>query len=293
MSISVEGQKCPVCKGYMFDDDDIVFCPVCGAPSHKECYNAVGHCPLEEYHGTELEYKPPIKTEEETQEVPPEKEQKANPFNNMGSGFANTPFGVRFTEIDLLGGFKETDRIDGVSAAEMRDVVGANTAYYIPTFFKMNNRKKTSWNWAAFLFPQGFFFFRKALKPGFLAFLLAVCSTVLFNFPLLCITISENMNYNEMLNAMQVIFNDPQKLLYCGVATILGIVISLVSRIVFGLYGNWIYKNECFEKIKKLRESDAEDKPLLLKMKGGINPFLGLFGIVGVNWLASLLLSIL
>ena len=290
MSISVEGEKCPVCKGYMFDDDDIVFCPVCGAPSHRDCYNSIGHCPLEEYHGTELEYKKPQK--EEIKQEEPKKEEPRVKFGE-NTGFENTPFGIRFGEIDLLGGINANDQIDGILATEMKDVVGVNTQYYIPKFFGLNKQKKTSWNWAAFLFPQGFFFFRKALKAGFLAFLLQVAATVLLNFPLLYITVSENMDYNAMLNAMQVILKDPQKLLYCTIATILGLIISLAARIIFGLYGNWIYRSECFEKIKKIKESDQEDKPLLLKVKGGVNPFLGLFGIVGVNWLASILLTLL
>jgi len=46
MSLSVEGQKCPVCKSYMFDDEEIVFCPVCGVPTHKECYDKIKKCPL-------------------------------------------------------------------------------------------------------------------------------------------------------------------------------------------------------------------------------------------------------
>ena len=291
MSISVEGQKCPVCKGYMFDDDDIVFCPVCGAPSHRECYTAVGHCPLEEYHGTEMEYKPPI-AKENAEEIP-QQEPQNEPFNPQNKGFENTPFGIRFTQIDLLGGFNPKDQIDGVTAEEMRDVVGANTGYYIPKFFSLNKQKKTSWNWASFLFPHGFFFFRKAVKPGILAFLLQVTATVLLNFPLLYITVTENMDTTAMMNAIQVILNDPQKFFYCFITTVLGVIISLASRIVFGLYGNWIYRNECFDKIKKIKESDEEDKPLLLKLKGGINPFFGLFGIMGVNWLAGILFTFL
>ena len=35
MGISVEGQKCPICDAYLFDNDDLVFCPECGTPSQK------------------------------------------------------------------------------------------------------------------------------------------------------------------------------------------------------------------------------------------------------------------
>ena len=34
----------------------MVYCPVCGAPHHRECYKNLGHCALEELHGTENEY---------------------------------------------------------------------------------------------------------------------------------------------------------------------------------------------------------------------------------------------
>lgn len=56
MSLDVKGQKCVVCKAYLFPEDDIVYCPECGAPHHRECYNSIGHCGLQEFHGTDNEY---------------------------------------------------------------------------------------------------------------------------------------------------------------------------------------------------------------------------------------------
>ena len=56
MGIDFEGKKCVVCSAYLFPEDDVVFCPTCGAPHHRECYKNLGHCGLEELHGTENEY---------------------------------------------------------------------------------------------------------------------------------------------------------------------------------------------------------------------------------------------
>ena len=56
MSLNEKGLSCAGCKAYLFEEDDIVYCPVCGAPHHRECYNRTGHCALEELHGTENEY---------------------------------------------------------------------------------------------------------------------------------------------------------------------------------------------------------------------------------------------
>ena len=53
MSADLKGKTCGVCHAYLFPEDDVVFCPVCGAPHHRECYNKIGHCALEEAHGTE------------------------------------------------------------------------------------------------------------------------------------------------------------------------------------------------------------------------------------------------
>ena len=42
MSISIEGEKCPVCGAYLFDEDDVVFCPECGAKQASS--NACSNC---------------------------------------------------------------------------------------------------------------------------------------------------------------------------------------------------------------------------------------------------------
>lgn len=304
MSISVEGQKCPVCKGYMFDDEDIVFCPVCGVPTHRECYNFVGKCPLEEYHGTDMQYSPP-ELKEETKEEP-QKTEKFNEnekinfseteaeFHSPFAGANGTPF-AHFTVngFDPYGGINKDDRIDGVTAEEMKNTVVANTQYYLPKFFSLNKQKKTSWNWAAFLIPQSFFFYRRCHKTGVLAFLLMVAAEALMNFPMVYLTISENMTRQEIFNAFSVIFEDPQKLTFSFIATFLGLIISLVCRIIFGLYGNWIYKTHVFETVKKARENEEIEPALYIKLKGGANPFLGLFGLFGVNWIVSILFTLL
>ena len=53
MSLNDKGSSCVRCHAYIFPEDDIVYCPICGAPHHRECYNTLGHCALEELHGTE------------------------------------------------------------------------------------------------------------------------------------------------------------------------------------------------------------------------------------------------
>ena len=36
------GKPCPVCSRTFREEDDIVVCPKCGAPYHRECYEEKG-----------------------------------------------------------------------------------------------------------------------------------------------------------------------------------------------------------------------------------------------------------
>ena len=44
------GINCPVCSVGFKEDDDIVVCPKCGAPYHRECYAQKGKCIFPELH---------------------------------------------------------------------------------------------------------------------------------------------------------------------------------------------------------------------------------------------------
>lgn len=44
------GKKCPVCSKNFHEDDDIVVCPECGAPYHRECYKEKGKCIFTDLH---------------------------------------------------------------------------------------------------------------------------------------------------------------------------------------------------------------------------------------------------
>lgn len=47
------GIKCPVCDKPFQPGDDIVVCPQCGAPYHRECYQQEGKCKFDDLHAEE------------------------------------------------------------------------------------------------------------------------------------------------------------------------------------------------------------------------------------------------
>lgn len=47
-----DGKLCPVCLKRFQENDDIIVCPECGTPHHRECYFEKSRCALEDLHGS-------------------------------------------------------------------------------------------------------------------------------------------------------------------------------------------------------------------------------------------------
>lgn len=53
-----KGNRCPVCEQVFKENDDIVVCPDCGTPYHRECWKKVGVCVHQADHAAGYEWKP-------------------------------------------------------------------------------------------------------------------------------------------------------------------------------------------------------------------------------------------
>ena len=73
------GCKCPICQQPFQQNDDIVVCPECGAPYHRECYQAHGHCVFEEKHGSDFVWKPDPVSEQAAQSEQAESSRYRDP----------------------------------------------------------------------------------------------------------------------------------------------------------------------------------------------------------------------
>lgn len=376
MSVSVEGEKCPVCHSYMFDDEDIVFCPICGAPHHRECYKSIGHCALEKYHGTDMEYKRPEKSNSDTNVNGAENQNftaqnenhtenpnntgnpadNQNPYNNPynqnnynnnynnsnnnngnPNGNPNIPFenpffgnnfgngnngsnenngnnGGNFNEnyngnynnrnfpggmpygftapfaVDPLGGVDKNAKTEGVTAEELKNVVGVNSQRYIPKFFKLNKKNRFSWNWAAFLFPQCWFFLRKMYGMGSIFFSLITACGVLSISPMMLISGNEYKNYYQLGGAMLEIF---QKYHSVVILVSIGAFVSLLTRVFAALFGDYIYKKRSVKTAKTIKEQPIEEQKLLYLKQGGINIFLGVLALFAVNWIEAIIMAMI
>lgn len=213
-------QKCQICNAKLLEGDDVVICPECGAPYHRECYKSSGHCAYEDKHAEGFEFKlekvkgeksgdkictrcgsenptdatncqicgyPTLQNKKEGREYHKKVDSLDDDNGNFPFKNINFPGGPKIHIIganyDSLGGVPKDSKIDGESAADVATVIGQNTAYYMPRFKEMSERnKKASWNWTAFIIPQFWFFLRKCYLQGIAALLINIALQLVVNF---------------------------------------------------------------------------------------------------------------
>ena len=307
MSLNTEGVSCVRCHAYLFPEDDIVYCPVCGAPHHRECYNQLGHCALEEFHGTDRQYdKVKAREEEQAAAEMPNTGENAEGLITCQMCHEKYDFalnacpkcgapniakaGGSFVNFDFLGGVPaDYDIGDGITADEAKRFVAANTPRYIPKFAVLNAKNKLSWNWLAFLFPCGWMLSRKMYKNGVIAGLLTVISS-LFYLPFMNAINNLGTTPGEtQAQIMQSIYEHLPKMGAAVIAGLLaGFVLNIAVRILSALFGDYLYKQYAISSIKTIR-AESEDMDYDYRKKGGVNIFLFLLGTMAVQYLPALI----
>ena len=308
MNNDARSKQCQICHAYLFEDnDDIVVCPECGAPHHRDCWQTVGKCGLEHLHGTAEQYNPVVQNsndEEDAKEVKTcakcgETTNNSNsrfcphcghPFGNGSDVFAQ--FGMPII-IDPLGGIHPETEIDGIKAKTMAKFVGMSTNRFIPRFVRMSKDSKTSWNWAAFFFPAAWSFSKKMDVSGIMYLILAVASKLCyipFNAQVELLGNTTNMTYQAIADLVAANIGNfsAMSVLLCFI----GALLSLIPRLYCGLRGEWTYKTHCVDRIKKIEKGeigkDLERDEAFLKY-GGVGTFRMLLGLLAESYLPTLL----
>lgn len=317
MSEDTKNKQCQICKGYLFEEDDVVVCPHCGAPHHRDCWNTVGHCGVEDFHGTDKQYdKTNLASDKQSEsntddnsthtcprcrrmshakgaEFCPYCGQPYDTDNKRGNAVSSVNGIPMF---DPYGGLPKDTTIDGVTVENIANFVGSNSARYVNKFSNLNKNKKGSWNWAAFIFPAGWCFARKMIPQGILYLILQVAST------LCAIPLNEiyqellvdktSLNYMEMFQFIEA--NIGSFSLISIILAFIGTALLVLPRIFCAKYGDWHYKNFAIDKIKKILNSDEIDnKEDALHRSGNINIWLLGLAYLAVQFLPSIIYSLL
>lgn len=284
MSTENQNLSCGLCHAYLFEEDDVVYCPVCGAPHHRECYNHIGHCALEEFHGTDKQYDKIKKAEPQ----PSEPQKSVPPLQRD-----NTPFSS-FPQIDFLGGVPEEYLIDqDVTAKDARNFIISNTMRYIPKFATLNKSNKISWNFMAFLFPCAWFLSRKMYKNGIVAGVLTIISTLLsipLNNTLYNLGVMDTTSYPQLLENLMSHINQISGAVV--IASFIGAVLGIAIRIVCALLGDYWYKTHSVNTIKEIKKS-SDDIDFDFRKKGGVNFFLFFIGVFAVQYIPTIIMTLI
>ncbi|MCH5320227.1 MAG: DUF2628 domain-containing protein [Eubacterium sp.] len=282
-------EKCPVCDRNFTDEDDIVICPHCATPHHRECYKALGHCFNRDKHSEGFDY-----TAEKTDEAdstvnentqyyqPPVKESSKTVCSQCGAEISNgAPFcsqcgarqsNAQYKEYSPLNEFgfnnttqqryeNDTQTIDGKSIADVAAVVRTNTEKFIPKFLE---NKKVSWNWSAFIFGPYYLLYRKMYKQGivFLALSLITSFVVsgLFAEEIAAFGSFFSSNYqalysnpsNELITQFMEIYKQVLPMM------LITISVNLILRLIIALFADSFYRAKTLEVLDKVDRNLAE-----------------------------------
>ncbi len=285
MSLDKSNKSCALCHAPFFEEDDVVYCPVCGAPHHRDCYNSIGHCALEEAHGTENQYDKLLEKAKhtDTKQAAPADTQ-SDTYTPGDEIFQNLP------PVDFLGGV-DADYVieDGVTAKEARNFVITNTQRYIPKFKQLSKKNKSSWNFLAFFFPCEWLLSRKMYKRGIVVGIFSIIATLVslpFNNTLLNLGFFDIKNNADIMN----FFASNLENIHWGalLAAFVGSVLDFVLRILVAILGDYWYRCHAIEKIKEIKETSddiAED----FRKHGGVNLFMFLIGLLAIQYLPPLI----
>ncbi len=276
--------KCPVCGELFKEDDDIVVCPVCGAPHHRECYNKENHCHFEDKHEEGFDFSSLHKENLNTIETAYDSET----IKKMPNGDRVAEYCKKDPELDFLTkqimklSFPDTEDdviLGDAPAVYYREAAGKKAGYYLPRFFFIENDKERHlyFNFSAFFIPLTWCVYRKLYKAAALvlalyALLFSITLMPLFsnNFEVLNAynTVVEEEGVEGLENILNYSTGMSDSITKCeselfeaiernSLPTAVNVVFSLVKfalRIVFGIYGNRLY----FMKVKKLARKAAE-----------------------------------
>lgn len=275
------GEKCSACGNEFTPDDDVVVCPDCGSPHHRECWKLENRCANEEYHADGIKWKrisKPVSSEE----------SKICPVCH----FVNAPddrrcerCGIDLDNFEVLGsentdngresfsgeekitfefaGFDPNEDMGGVTLKEVSDFVGTNTIYYIPIFKRMKDfGTKFTLNIACLAFPSLYFANRKMW--GWAVF--AALFSVLMSLPLVILYMGNLSGVPDDIITMI----DRNKLFLSRLDDIFGFA-DWAVRFILCLFANKIYFGYVKKSLKKLKSHNMATKENL-RTAGGIRP---------------------
>lgn len=290
------GCKCPVCQQPFTEKDDVVVCPECGAPYHRDCYQKNAGCLFADRHGADFEWKPA------PGEMPNRGASAAGSEISCPACGAMNPAGGLFCEscgaplrtggpryapgsgpaasgpasygpntapqYDPYAGARQAapgqlhpeDDLGGVKARDWAAFLGPNAGYYLMNFKRMTvTGQKLAVSFSAFFFGPFYFFYRKMWLPAAIFLTLDVFGA-----------------YIPQLLQFLVLAESP---LVAGLnldvfSTVLNVlrVVNLAVQFTEGLFAVYWYRRISEKRIARVLQScSPAEAPAALAKEGGVS----------------------
>lgn len=281
------GAKCLVCNQTFKDGDDVVVCPECGTPYHRECYKSTGKCINEELHESGGSWKksaqeggegvrcrrcgfnndkdklfcescgtPLYETEQETADRERKQDRYRNPVNN-GGRVEYSPFGERTV-------YDKDSVIDGIKLEDYAGYVKNNSFSFLLNFIRFGKYGgKVSLNFGAFLFPEVYFLYRKMRLIGILSMIVCAALTI----PVMI------ANFAVGYAGLQIAFSfDVNSRFFVTLSSACWYVL-MALRVAVGLFANYLYYKKAKNDINEIRKTTDGEKDVKEKLsaKGGVS----------------------
>ncbi len=307
-----ENNECPVCGKFFEQGEDVVVCPECGTPHHRECYQSHGRCANKKLHGTEFVFKrTAAKNTADAKKDASLEDFFANAdamsSNSREYKTENNIYSEKSESLkanhSVAAGNTCDSEIDGVKISDITTVVGVNNLKFLKKFSKS---RKIGWNWSAFFFGPYYYLYRKM----YLESLIFISLPMLVSFVIGKVFAPAVKTLNEIItqaNSYIMSYEAEKAYEYINNAVnapenrqvlkviLLTFGISVLIRIVSAVIADLIYRKKVVKIIRTVDERLEEDdsfslmgnfftadkemgkndmRRMILAKQGGVNTFI-------------------
>lgn len=280
------GEKCAACGDVFGEDDDVVVCPECGTPHHRNCYMSAGKCANAEYHAIQKKWEREKKNDRVFSVCPichfPNsndaefcercgtdlndptiREKTAAQENNPAEPFSEM-FDDTMGEPRPYLGFDPDEDLGGATVKEVSDFVRTNTIYYLPIFKRMKDLgSKLSFNLSCLVLPSLYFANRKMWGWAVLAVLISAFLKIPGAFIYMSQAEGMPAAFIAAIEEHSVFLNNAD--LVCS-------VVYWMIKLLFCLFGNSLYFKYILRSLKRIKASGGAYMAQKITSLGGVNP---------------------
>lgn len=295
---------CPVCQKPFADGDDVVYCPECGTPHHRACWNVNGGCAHASEHAEGYVWHSDTPAQDDRrntteaircprcgEECAPDTLVCPTCGHRFGTAQESAGHFDYNADFFMRGvGADPAEDLGGVTVRETAMFVQYRAGDYVRKFTALRDGKKIGWNWAAFFFSPFWFFYRKAYRAGALFMGVLMVLGIFAAVPLQkvqqsamqtvqeYVTIDETATYEQIMSEMAALQGEAMQkvqnaLLRYARGMLVYFAVLFLPNIFAAVFADRLYKKKVVRDVASMRDfsSDAHTYRMLSLRRGGVS----------------------